>query len=501
MRARFNTDALVDVSTWWAPLVRALRFAVPWALCTACGVLLVGGPTLRARGADLAVRARLPAQLWPFAGTNVLCLAVFVLVSAALLEHPSRGHALDTLALGVWAVAALGIPLALVASVVPLRELARTAQEVRVPLIAGAALGAAGYGAYTFTESQWPFWQPLASGTVALASALLGLVYSDCRLEGFVISTGDFAVVVTKYCSGYEGVGLFLIFFTTFLLIFRDRLRFPHALVLLPIGSLAVWLSNAVRIAALVIVGREISPEVAIDGFHVYAGWPLIALVALGAVATATRVPAFSARGARRLSASGLDPTALYLLPLLAIVATALVTGAFTDEPSTLYPLRVLVGGAVLFRCRAALRVRVGPVSAGALSLGALAWGLWIALGGPAYAPWEPSTGGTASLAVLAFGCVGSIAIAPLAEELAFRGFLARRLGRASFESVQPRAVPSWCWMLSSVAFGLVHEHVLAASAVGLVYAYAYRRREHLSDAIVAHATTNLLLVLQSACA
>ena len=41
----------------------------------------------------------------------------------------------------------------------------------------------------------------------------------------------------------------------TYLWLFRHRLRFPHALVLRPVGTAIIWLANAVRIAAPVAIG------------------------------------------------------------------------------------------------------------------------------------------------------------------------------------------------------------------------------------------------------
>ena len=54
-----------------------------------------------------------------------------------------------------------------------------------------------------------------------------------------ILSLGDFAVVVGPTCSGYEGIGLMTVFVAAFLAWFRDRLRFPAAFLLLPLGVLA----------------------------------------------------------------------------------------------------------------------------------------------------------------------------------------------------------------------------------------------------------------------
>lgn len=82
----------------------------------------------------------------------------------------------------------------------------------------------------------------------------------------------------------------------------------------------------------------------------------------------------------------------------------------------------------------------------------------------------------------------------PLAEELAFRGFLTRRLIAADFQSVAPGRFTWFSCLASSVLFGAVHGRWLAGTLAGLAFARALYRRGELTDAVVAHATTNALL-------
>src|SRR4029077_11911062 len=91
---------------------------------------------------------------------------------------------------------------------------------------------------------------------------------------------------------------------------------------------------------------------------------------------------------------------------------------------------------------------------------------------------------------------VGAVVIVPLVEELAFRGYLARRLTGADWESVSLRAI-SWPALLaSSVLFGLLHRDVIAGTAAGVLSARRARRRGQLGDAVLAHAVTNALLAI-----
>src|SRR5437773_1568880 len=83
-----------------------------------------------------------------------------------------------------------------------------------------------------------------------------------------------------------------------------------------------------------------------------------------------------------------------------------------------------------------------------------------------------------------------AIVAAPVAEELAFRGYLTRRLIAADFRSV-PLGRFSWLsFVVSSVLFGLMHDRLLAGTLAGMLYALALYRRGELCDPVLAHATT-----------
>ena len=73
---------------------------------------------------------------------------------------------------------------------------------------------------------------------------------------------------------------------------------------------------------------------------------------------------------------------------------------------------------------------------------------------------------------------LGSVFVTPVVEELAFRGYLTRRLIAADFKSV-PQGTFSWLsFLVSSLLFGLIHERWIAGTIAGMFYAFAlYGRR------------------------
>ena len=64
------------------------------------------------------------------------------------------------------------------------------------------------------------------------------------------------------------------------LLLFRKESRFPQALVLIPAGVVLIYLLNAARIAALILIGDAGAERIALGGFHSQAGWIAFNLVA-----------------------------------------------------------------------------------------------------------------------------------------------------------------------------------------------------------------------------
>ncbi|NDF40252.1 MAG: CAAX prenyl protease-related protein [Proteobacteria bacterium] len=83
----------------------------------------------------------------------------------------------------------------------------------------------------------------------------------------------------------------------------------------------------------------------------------------------------------------------------------------------------------------------------------------------------------------------------PIAEELFFRGFVIRRCIGPDVDAVPVGEFTWLSFLLSSVAFGVLHGDAWVAGTVaGMLFALALYTRRRLDDAIVAHATTNALL-------
>jgi len=318
-----------------------------------------------------------------------------------------------------------------------------------------------------------------------------------------IVGTPSFRVQIAPVCSGFEGIGLMLVLPGGYLAVQRRRLRLARALPLVPLGVLIVWLRNALRITALVTIGAWGRPDIALSGFHSQAGWLAFNAVALGIVALAQNRVFWRDEETRSVVSRQSNAAAPYLAPLLCIVAATMIGAAFSARGGLdrAYPLRVLSAGAAFWFYRHNARGVRMSWSWEAVGIGALVFIIWMALkltststlGGSLGEDLArlPSGWATAWVVVRVLGAVVTV---PLAEELAFRGFLIRRLIAADFENI-PAGRFTWVSLLgSSVLFGVLHGRWLAGTLAGLFYALALYRRGKLTDTIVAHATTNALL-------
>jgi len=344
-------------------------------------------------------------------------------------------------------------------------------------------------------------WRPASVATFYLVRALLGTITPNIIADwsAMRLGTPNFHVVIAPECSGLEGAGLILAFGLLWLLLFRRECRFPHSLLLLPAAVALSFLLNIVRITALILIGNAGFREMATRGFHSQAGWIFFNGVAAAFCLVLGRVSLFSVSS--RSEEVAQNPSTAYLLPFLAILAAGLISGAATASFEWLYPLRFLAAALALWMYRkrySALNWNFGGTAVLAGALVALVWigfdrVLGIASSGmPADLLAAPLW---SRLGWLAFRVIATCLTVPIAEELAFRGFLMRRLVSAEFDSVSFRRVSILALLLSSVLFGALHGHRwIPGVLAGLVFGFLAMRRGRLGDAVAAHATANIVI-------
>ena len=394
-------------------------------------------------------------------------------------------------------VAALALALA------PWALCKRAAAAIGRRWIYAAAAALIGTGAIACSQR---LWAPSAQLTFHLVRLLLAPLVPALKTDPAtrVLRAPHFAVEVSSLCSGLEGVGLMLAFASAWLLYFRREYRFPRALLLVPAGVLLIFALNVVRIAALVLIGNAGYPNVAVFGFHSQAGWIAFNGAACGIAFVSLRSPWLSQRPASAIDAASTteNPTAAYLLPLLAVLAAGMLSRAVSGGFEVGYALRLVAAAIALAAYRSRLAALDWRFSGRAITAGVGVFVLWIVAARFLLTPQGMPDQLAAMSAVgrdlwVAGRAATAIVTAPIVEELAYRGYLMRRLMATDFEHVPLQSVGWLPLLLTALAFGALHGSMWPpAIAAGLVYGLIAIRTGRLGEAVAAHVATNALIVV-----
>jgi exosortase E/protease (VPEID-CTERM system) len=366
------------------------------------------------------------------------------------------------------------------------------AREHYAPL----ALAATAFALPDLAELALPLWdRPELTRLTFLGAASLLRLFDAAPIVSpgnYVIGIDGFVVHIARQCSGIEGVALVLGFALLYAALFRAETRMTRFwLVLVPLALLVSWVFNVARIAGLVLIGARVSPELATNGFHSYAGWILFTLLALGLHGVARALPFIDAtRGTAAPPAARDDRTAALILPFAAMMLVGAALPAAFVLPTLGYPLRLAVVLPILWR----FRRHYAPLLAARPDRVALIVGVGVGLCWIVTRPASPDAALGAALA--GFGAaglvawvvarmIGAVLLTPLVEELFFRGYVLARLDRGG--------ASRWLAILiSSLLFAAPHGRWLAAGLAGVAFALVALGRG-LGPAIQAHMAANLV--------
>ncbi len=316
------------------------------------------------------------------------------------------------------------------------------------------------------------------------------------------IGVPGFRVIVSPQCAGIDGIVVITLFLTAYLWFCRRDLRFPVALILLPLGMILSWILNDVRLTALIMIGPH-NPKIAIGFFHTIAGWAFLNLLGIAMVVSSRTMSIFRAEPLDALpQASERTSSAdMYILPMLVTLAVGMLTRPFAASLDFLYPLTVIATAAVLFAYRGKILALGWNPDWTAPAAGAVVFAIWIAIArqsgtlhDSAMAASLQSLPDWDRCCWLVFRVAGAVISVPIAEELFFRGYLLRKLVSADFESVDARQFTWMSFLISSMLFGVLHRNWIGGILAGMGFAIVQYRRGRLTDAIVAHSACNALV-------
>ncbi|WP_293374487.1 exosortase E/protease, VPEID-CTERM system [Nevskia sp.] len=445
-----------------------------------------------------------PRGALPLIAQISACTACYAL-AWPLYAHPAQIGDLGWPLLIAWAASVMACGAASLWLLAPLRYW-RTLLAGETQAFAVAAIGVIGSGALiALVYRAWQTVPLLAHLTLNSSAWLLRPLYPAMTVDTrtAIIEAEGFRVQISDVCSGYLGVSLTLGFLACYCYLFRAEIRPWLMAALLPFGIALSLALNAVRIAALVILGVEISPEVAAKGFHTNAGSIAMLLCCAIVVALAHRlfVARATADDSPRLGWT-LDFESALLIPFMALLAVTLLTGAFSGDFVWLYPARVLAVGLVLALCWKPLRALAVWPSILPVAVGAAVYAMWIAMidadaaASAAFASALGTAAPAAAIGWLLLRTLGAVVTVPIAEELAFRGYLLAVLSRQPVKPDTRLRFDGLGLIGSSLLFGALHGQWLAGTLAGLAYGGLRYRRDRIGDAVVAHMTTNLLLAI-----
>lgn len=465
-------------------------------------LLLITSTRLESVARDLLNQDRY--RWWPWLAGHVASFMLFIGISWPVFGPAADISGLSTGWLAGWIATGTVMLICLFLTAAPASTWLRLAHQERMAAAMAAIAGSIAWAGGQLTQE---LWTPLTDITLWCTYNLLSVLYADVFIDPTraILGVNSFLVEIASACSGLEGIALITVFTTLYLWLFRKELRFPAALLLFPVGITIIWITNILRIVILISVGAFISPDIAVDGFHSQAGWIGFTIVAFAVIFLAHRH--FLAIAPDTATAHSLPPADTssapsLLMPLLALLASSMLVAASSSGFNLLYPVNVIVTAGVLWHFRGRYKPLVRIPSWHAVAIGIAVGVIWLLI-----VPDNNSSGSKLATTLtnmptwlsagwITFRIIGSVFTVPIAEELAFRGYLLHRLVATDFEHIKPGSFTWLSFLLSSALFGLMHGNWLAGTLAGAGFALALYRRGQLGDAIVAHMTSNALVAV-----
>ncbi|MCB4457227.1 exosortase E/protease, VPEID-CTERM system [Leisingera sp. McT4-56] len=328
---------------------------------------------------------------------------------------------------------------------------------------------------------------------VALVLSLAGTAVSSLPGDR-IIGLNDFAVRIATGCSGAEGMALVTVFMGIYALLARGTLRMgPYWAALFPLAVGLSWLLNVLRIAVLIWLGANVSPQLAVDGFHSYAGWLLFSLLAFGVLAIVHNMDFFHERTAGPAARTGpplaADPLFARIVPFILFMISGTLTPLIWETPADGYPLRVavmLLGLALFWPALKTFKWQAGPLDWLTGCAVAALW-LWTAPEAAAAA----AAAGAPDPFWIACRFLGTVLLVPVIEELFFRAYVLERIAGG------PAAAP-WRALaglaVSSLLFAALHDRWLAGALAGAAFGLLYLRSRRPGGAVQAHMLANAVI-------
>ena len=352
-------------------------------------------------------------------------------------------------------------------------------------------------------------WEPLSELTMYGSHLILNIVYNDIYIDASakLLGAQDFVVHVSPQCSGIDGMALAVGITSAYLFLSRNNMRFPHAILLIPIAAVLAVLFNIVRVAVLVAIGASISEQIAIEGFHSVGGWISSILIAMLIIFVFANWTAFHPKTQQKtqkiIDKNEEEESNLaiaILVPFVIFLGVTIVARIFTYEFDTAYPLKIAIALPAIFFFWRTYKLRFPLPWLEHVAIGLLVAFLWVLLipsdaaGNTEFQQHLLALPAWATIIWISFRLVGFWIFAPVVEELVFRGYLLNRLSGEKLRTEGVVAFSVTGFLVSSLLFGVIHADWVAGSLAGACFALSRYRSTHIGGPIVAHAAANIFV-------
>ena len=312
--------------------------------------------------------------------------------------------------------------------------------------------------------------------------------------------TTQFSVAIYPACSGYEGMSLIVLLLGVYCYIQKEQLIIPRSLLIFPFAVFIMFLLNGFRIFALIAIGHYWSPQLALNGFHIVGGWLNLLIVFITSLLMLNYIPFFQKRG--HIGTSFYFRDSVLFSPLMVLIASSLLTKVICPDFPWLYPFNIFAATLVLYYFRNTFLPYITRPSVNSIVIGVVVFLIWIylipddAAVSAKFMVDLDSAPMLQSFFWLILRVIGASIIIPIAEELAFRGYIQPNLNSWLDRYSSKSMSIALSLGATSFLFGFLHSDIFAGSIAGLLYGLVYLQRRQLMDAVVSHAVTNALLAI-----
>lgn len=358
-------------------------------------------------------------------------------------------------------------------------------------------------------------WEPLSTITLFSAYWILSLFFDSTYMDAsqYYLGLRDFLVEISAVCSGLEGLVISLITTSIYLFFLRKELRFPSAIVLLPLAAIISIVFNIVRITLLVLIGALYSPDIAVGGFHSVAGWIAALFVAAIIVFIFSNLSFFNKESERDTLVSDAinsdenpDLAWAMLVPFIVFLFFTLASQIFLEQAdgsfqfNYLYPIKAVVGAIALAYFWKTYLFKMPekwgePIVAGLVI--AILWVLLVPADEIYNQRFDEGLSAMSTVLMLAwffFRFLGAWIVVPFIEEMIFRGYLLSRLSKQPLSTNNTLSFSWLAFIVSSTLFALIHFSIIAGLVAGALFAVIRYRSKSLSEPILAHAAANMFV-------